>query len=135
MPSRSTVTRGDFGKFQICLDFYAHDETVTMSGGSNSNTRSVCSKTSSLIADFLHHHPDGRQFEEGESVAGSVFEVLGETAAPIEPRESAFDHPSERQRNKTFRAVGALDDFDLHLRQALSGARLEDWPLIAAVGE
>jgi hypothetical protein len=38
-------------------------------------------------------------------------------AAAIEPRESALDNPTPRQKRKPFGLVGAFDDFDLEVRQ------------------
>ena len=40
------------------------------------------------------------------------FPVLGETAAPAEPCEGAFDDPSAREDLEAVGLVGALDDLD-----------------------
>ena len=49
--------------------------------------------------------------DEGEGVAGKVFEILGETAAAIEPGEGALDDPASRQNLEPPGLDRAFDDF------------------------
>jgi hypothetical protein len=48
-------------------------------------------KTSSRITELSQHEANGREFQEREGVAIEIFPVLGEAAATVEPRNSAFD--------------------------------------------
>lgn len=60
--------------------------------------------------------------------------VLGEAAAPPEPGEGAFDHPTAGQHLEALRGVGALDDFHGPAPDFLQRA-LELLSGIAAIGE
>ena len=51
-------------------------------------------RASSRITKFSQHETDGREFQEGESVAVEIFPVLGKAAATVEPRNRAFDDPT-----------------------------------------
>jgi hypothetical protein len=48
---------------------------------------------------------------------GGCFEVLGEPAAPAEPREGSFDHPPAGQKLEALCGVGALDDLKAPLAE------------------
>ena len=70
----------------------------------------------------------------GNGAGDGRFEIFRQSAAPAEPCESSFDHPSARQNFEPLRDVGASDYFERpftntfqRLAQFLAG--------IAAIGE
>ena len=62
-----------------------------------------------------------------------TLEVLGETAAPTDPSESAFDDPAFGKNDEAMQLV-AFDDLDLP-RPGLCDSRGEFRSLIAGIGE
>src|ERR1700730_9495879 len=73
---------------------------------------------SSLTQTKLSEHETNRgEAEKSECVSGEIFEILGQAATAIEPREGALDNPASRQRLKPFGVIGAFDDFDFEVRQ------------------
>ncbi len=83
---------------------------------SNSNLR--VRPKSSLIQTKLSEHETNRcEAKKSVRVSVDVFEILGQAAAAIKPRESPFDNPTSRQKLKPFGMIGAFDDFDLEVRQ------------------
>src|SRR5271163_1293047 len=51
-------------------------------------------KSSSRVTKLSQHQTDGGKFQERESIVVEIFPVLGEAAAPVEPRNRAFDNPT-----------------------------------------
>jgi hypothetical protein len=74
-------------------------------------------QSSSTQTKLSEHETNRGEAEESERVSGKIFEVFGQAAAPIKPREGAFDNPTARQKLKPFGMIGAFDDFDLEVRQ------------------
>ena len=73
---------------------------------------------SSLTQTKLSEHETNRgEAEKSECVSGEIFEILGQAATAIEPREGALDNPASRQKLKPFGVIGAFDDFDFEVRQ------------------
>ena len=72
---------------------------------------------SSLTQTKLSEHETNRgEAEKSECVSGEIFEILGQAATAIEPREGALDNPASRQKLKPFGVIGAVDDFDFEVR-------------------
>src|SRR3984893_2603506 len=91
---------------------------------------------SSLTQTKLSEHETNRgEAEKSECVSGEIFEILGQAATAIEPREGALDNPASRQKLKPFGVIGAFDDFDFEVRQKFGRSLLKDWPLISAVSK
>src|SRR3979490_647006 len=91
---------------------------------------------SSLTQTKLSEHETNRgEAEKSECVLGEIFEILGQAATAIEPREGALDNPASRQKLKPFGVIGAFDDFDFEVRQKFGRSLLKDWPLISAVSK
>src|SRR6202035_2361558 len=89
---------------------------------------------SSLTQTKLSEHETNRgEAEKSECVSGEIFEILGQAATAIDPREGALDNPASRQKLKPFGVIGAFDDFDFEVRQKFGRSLLKDWPLISAV--
>ena len=51
-----------------------------------------------------------------------VFEVLGQSPAPVEPGEGAFDNPTLWENLEAFGVIRPFDDFDFEGRKALAKA-------------
>ena len=64
-----------------------------------------------------------------------VFKVLCEAAAAAKPGECSLDDPAFGQDFETFGLIGALDDFDVELRERFGEGFLKLRSLIAAVGK
>ena len=65
---------------------------------------------SSLTQTKLSEHETNRgEAEKSECVSGEIFEILGQAATAIEPREGALDNPASRQKLKPFGVIGAFD--------------------------
>src|ERR1700739_2930009 len=67
----------------------------------------------SRIAELSQHEADGRKFQKREGVAVEIFPILGETTAPVEPSDRAFDDPTLGQSHESFGVIGSSDDFGL----------------------
>jgi hypothetical protein len=63
---------------------------------------------------------------KASALRGKIFEVFGQAAATIKPREGAFDNPTSRQKLKPFGLIRAFDDFDLKVRQDFGRSLLKD---------
>ena len=73
--------------------------------------------------------------EEGECVVVTVFPVLGEAAAAVEPSDGSFDNPALGFDNESFDVIGAFDDLDHQAAHRCGGTIVEDRPCIGAVSE
>ncbi len=87
------------------------------------------------MAEPSHHEADGGEFEEGKRAAVEIFPILGKAAAPIEPGQSALDHPSAGKSDEAFDGVRAFDDLDFKARQDPGHGTAKDRPAIGAVGK
>src|SRR5271166_996013 len=100
----------------------------------NSSSGSV-RKPSFGIAQFSQHQLDRCELDECAGVTSQVLEILGQSAAAVEPGEGSFHHPPSGKNLEAFGGIRPLDDLDRklrhHLRQGLAKLR----PLIAAIGE
>lgn len=65
----------------------------------------------------------------------SVFPVLGEAAAAVEPSDRAFNNPSLGFDDKTFGVISTFDDLDDEVTRRFGGTLAEDWPRIGAISE
>ena len=101
----------------------------------NSDPLRVHSESQSNITKRSRHESDGGELQEGEYVTGLIFEILGETAAPIEPGEGTLDEPTAGENDEALGDVRALDDLDLKLRHEFGDTLFEDGSLVAAIGE
>jgi hypothetical protein len=59
-------------------------------------------KSSSTQTKLSEHETNRGEAEKSERVPGEIFEILGQPAAAIKPRESAFDNPTSRQKLEPF---------------------------------
>ena len=92
--------------------------------------------TSSLsITKSPKHNSDGSEFYESQRCSGKIFQVLGELAAAVKPGECSLDDPAFGQDFETLGLIGALDDFDVKLRQHFGKGLLKLRSLIAAIGK
>jgi len=73
--------------------------------------------------------------EERESITVEVLEILGETAAAIEPGQGTLDNPAHRQDHEADRVVRTLHDLDREMRQNLGYGRGELRSLVAGIRE
>ena len=71
----------------------------------------------------------------GQRVAIEVLPILGKPSAAVEPSKGAFDDPTAWKHHKSFRPIGALDDFSFELRQDLRQGLLKVRPLVATIGK
>jgi hypothetical protein len=98
-------------------------------------TLRVRPQSSCGITKFSEHEADGGEFDEGQRCTREIFEVLGEPAAAVEPGKCPFDDPAFGQDFEALGLIGALDDFDVDLRQHLGEGFLKLRPLITAIGK
>ena len=87
------------------------------------------------IAKSPEHNADGSEFDESQRGSREVFKVLCEAAAAAKPGECSLDDPAFGQDFETFGLIGALDDFDVELRERFGEGFLKLRSLIAAVGK
>src|SRR3978361_2225604 len=95
-------------------------------------TLSVCPRSFAILAKLSDHQPDGRPAQERQAVAVQTFPVLGQAAAPVEPRDGPLDNPALGQHHECA-GVGSLDDLHVDLLTNLVQTLLEFRALIAAV--
>jgi len=89
----------------------------------------------SRIAELSQHEADGRKFQKREGVAVEIFPILGETTAPVEPSDRAFDDPTLGQSHESFGVIGSSDDFGFEMRQGFGERVRKNRALIGAVGK
>ncbi len=88
-----------------------------------------------LSEEFSEHEADGGELEEGERVAVEVFPVLGQSPAPVEPGDGAFDHPTPGLDDEALEPIGSLDDLGLEVGQDAGQGTVKNRSLIGAIGE
>jgi len=88
-----------------------------------------------MITKSSEHKADGSEFDESQRGSREVFKILGESAASVEPGEGPLDDPAFGKNFETLGLIGALDDFDVELRQRVSEGFLKLRSLVAAVGK
>src|SRR3984893_790235 len=66
-------------------------------------------KSSLTQTNASEHETKRGEAEKSECVSGEIFEILGQAATAIEPREGALDNPASRQKLKPFGVIGAFD--------------------------
>ena len=66
----------------------------------------------SIPCQIAGNAPDVGDHEPCEGAFDRFLEILGEAAAPSQPCESAFNHPTARQLFETFGLVGSLYNLD-----------------------
>ena len=64
-----------------------------------------------------------------------AFPILGQSAAPVEPSDRAFDDPAFGEHDELLDAIGSLDDFGFQIGQDCGQRAVEDRSLVGAVGE
>ena len=79
------------------------------------------------------HEANRGQSGERQRGPGAIFEVLGESAAMVEPGECPLDDPAFGQAFEAFGLIGTFDDFNLALRRHLGKGLLKLGPSIAPV--
>jgi hypothetical protein len=100
-----------------------------------SGTLRVRLRALSRIAELSQHEADGRKFQKREGVAVEIFPILGETTAPVEPSDRAFDDPTLGQSHESFGVIGSSDDFGFEVRQGFGERVRKNRALIGAVGK
>ena len=92
-------------------------------------------KSLSTQTKLSEHETNRGEAEKSECVSGEIFEIFGQAAAAIRPREGAFDNVTSRQKLKPLGLIGAFDVFDFETRQDCGRSLLKDRVLISAVGK
>ena len=69
------------------------------------------------------------------AVLVAVLKILCEPAAPSEPRESPFHHPSSGDDLEARRRIGSFDDFRFQAGQEFPLCLPENRPLVSTVGK
>ena len=72
------------------------------------------------------HEPDRGEVEEGECVVVSVFPVLGEPTAVVEPADGTLDDPALGFDGKALGVISAFDDLDHQVTHRCGGAVEEE---------
>ena len=111
---------------------YAHDHRQ---GKRRPLSLRVRLRALSRIAELSQHEADGRKFQKREGVAVEIFPILGETTAPVEPSDRAFDDPTLGQSHESFGVIGSSDDFGFEMRQGFGERVRKNRALIGAVGK
>src|ERR1700730_14188964 len=123
---------GSIGAYTESVKPCACPMSSAISAGAGTRLR-VGPKSSLTQTKPSEHETNRGEAEKSERVSGEIFEILGQAATAIEPREGALDIQASRQKLKPFGVIGAFDDFDFEVRQKFGRSLLKDWPLIFAV--